>query len=283
MNQIIPQPIIAILSEYLPLIETHASLDNLFMYADSPGDPPEVSKPVKVQQWLRRINKESHEPLVILGKLIEEYMDLAVVNEQLVDDEFGLIYENPGTKNIKFLKEKLTLQLEKSNLIYISGGIIHDGSSSFSKDLGEIIKARDIPSIEEEFRRALTKINAKPREAVSAACNILESVFKIYIQDNALSLPQKQDLHGLWKIVVEQLGFDPKSIEDDDLRKVLSGMFSTINGIGALRTHASSAHGAGRKNYKLKPRHARLAVNASHTLVLFIIETWDEKIKLGLP
>ena len=57
---------------------------------------------------------------------------------------------------------------------------------------------------------------------------------------------------------------------------MLSGILSVVDGIGALRTHASSAHGEGRKLYKLKPRHARLAIHSAHTLALFVLETWDE-------
>ena len=65
MSKSIPAPLIAVLSDHLHNIESHATLDNLFMHADAPGEPPEASKPIKVQQWLRRINKESAQPLNI--------------------------------------------------------------------------------------------------------------------------------------------------------------------------------------------------------------------------
>jgi hypothetical protein len=55
MRKEIPAPVIAVLAENLPNLETHAELDNLFLHADAPGDPPEGSKPVKTQAWLRRI------------------------------------------------------------------------------------------------------------------------------------------------------------------------------------------------------------------------------------
>ena len=61
------------------------------------------------------------------------------------------------------------------------------------------------------------------------------------------------------------------------MKKIISGLLSIVNGIGAFRTHASSAHGQGRKVYKLKPRHARLAVHSANTLAMFVLETWDEK------
>ncbi|MNI56656.1 hypothetical protein D3C73_1116710 [compost metagenome] len=112
---------------------------------------------------------------------------------------------------------------------------------------------------------------------MSAACNILESTFKIFIADENLPSPTKQDLQGLWKVVREHLGLDTKMIEDEDLKRILSGLYSLTDGIGALRTHASSAHGAGRKIYNLKPRHARLAINSAHTLTMFILESWDDK------
>lgn len=43
MRKDIPAPVIAVLSDNLSALETHASLDNLFLYADAPGEPPEGS------------------------------------------------------------------------------------------------------------------------------------------------------------------------------------------------------------------------------------------------
>lgn len=274
MKKEIPAPVIAVLADNMPNIETHAGLDNLFLHADAPGDPPEGSKPVKTQAWLRRVNKESDNPLAVLGKLIECYMEIP---EQDEDDNlfFGTSTTNPKRE----FKEKLLLILERCNLTYVTGGYISDGSSAPSKSLSDLIKGRDIPSIESEFNRALGNVNSEPREAVSAACNILESIFKVYISDEGLELPKKQDIQNVWKVVRADLGFDPSRVEDDDLKKILSGILSVVDGIGAFRTHASSAHGQGRKRYKLKPRHARLAINSAHTLALFVLETWDEKRK----
>jgi len=90
-------------------------------------------------------------------------------------------------------------------------------------------------------------------------------------------MPSKQDLQPVWSVVRKDLGFDPSRIEDRDLQEVLSGIIAVVNGIGALRTHASSAHGAGKKTYKLAPRHARLAIHSAHTVALFVIESWDKK------
>ncbi|EPA9172988.1 abortive infection family protein [Acinetobacter baumannii] len=270
MRKEIPAPVIAVLADYLPNRETHDTLDNLFLYANAPGEPPEGSKLKKTQAWLRRINKESPEPLRILGKLIESYMEIPEQEESIF---LGFTSHNPK----KEFKDKLVSVLRQYNLTYINGGIISDGRSISSKSLAELIKGRDIPAIEAEFTRALENVNSEPREAVSAACNILESIFKVYITDEDLPEPSKQDLQNVWKIVRADLGFDPNLVQDDDLKRILSGILSIVDGIGAFRTHASSAHGQGRKLYNIKPRHARLAIHSAHTLALFILETWDEK------
>lgn len=272
MKKEIPAPVIAILAEWLQNFESHASLDSLFLYADAPGDPPEGSKPAKTQTWLRRVNKESSNPLRVLGRIVESYLELPIEKEL----EMNFLGEPIPNSRLDF-KRKLLQILERCNLSYIQGGHISDGSSIPSKSLSELIRGRDMPSIEAEFNRALSNIGTNPREAVSAACNILESVFKVLIEDEGLEMPQKEDLSGVWRVVREHLGFSPGDLADNDLKKILTGLLSIVDGIGAFRTHASSAHGQGRKMYKLKPRHARLAINSAHTAAMFVIETWDEK------
>ncbi|MEM7759900.1 MAG: abortive infection family protein [Cyanobacteria bacterium P01_A01_bin.40] len=273
----IPAPVIDLLADKLPKHENDDALKDLFLHANAPEASKQYygftydTKHLKTKAYLRRINRESENPLSVLGKLIECYVELP---EPYENNDASIPKQHAWKKDFK---DELLSVLQQCNMQYISGGIIADGRSISSKLLAELIKRRDILSIEAEFDRALKNVNSEPREAVSAACNILESIFKIYITDEGLKMPNKKDLQGVWKVVSADLGFDPGQLEDNDLKSILSGIISIVKGIGALRTHASSAHGQGRKSYKLKPRHARLAVNAAHTLAVFVLETWDEK------
>ena len=82
MREIIPSPVIAVVSEITAKRESHAKLDSLFMYAGAPGEPPQESKQAKALEWLRRINKtETLLPLKILGKIVENYMDGELEND----------------------------------------------------------------------------------------------------------------------------------------------------------------------------------------------------------
>ena len=146
-----------------------------------------------------------------------------------------------------------------------------------SRSLRKVIQERDMGSVDVEFNRALAAVESDPPAAATAACACLEAIFKVYIEDHQLPLPNKETVKPLWNTVSKHLGFDPARIEDDDLKRILSGLSSVVDGIAALRTHAGSAHGRGTMRYRLKPRHARLAVHAAHTLATFIVESSDEK------
>ncbi len=250
--------------------ETHASLDNLFTYAGAPGDPPQGSKPAKALAWLRLCNKDPKvQPLDVLGKLIEGYMEEA------------LEADNRWHESKLADRKRIAKLLAANELQYVKGGKIAGTLASPSRTLEEFIRERDVVAIDGEFNRALTNVESNPREAVSAASNILESLCKAYIEDEGLDMPSKQDLQPLWTVVRKDLGFDPSKVEDLDLQKILSGLISLVDGIGALRTHASSAHGAGKRSYKLEARHARLAVHAAHTATLFVLESWERKKGFG--
>jgi hypothetical protein len=256
----------AVCAEVISTRETHATLDSLFLYAGAPDTPPVGSKSAKALAWLRMANKDqSVDPLSVLGRLIETYMEA-----QLDPDES---FDQVRLKE----RERIANALAQSDLQYVKGAKVVSKIGTPSRTLEAFIKNRDLTSIESEFNRALTNVESNPREAISAASNILESVCKVYIAEEGLDAPTKQDLKPVWNIVRKHLGFDPSTVEDQDLQQILSGLISITEGIGALRTHASSAHGAGKKSYKIEPRHARLAVHAAHTIALFVLESWQRR------
>lgn len=270
MRQLIPMPVISVVADVVASRETHATLDSLFMYAEAPGEPPDGSKPAKALDWLRRVNKdESVNPLIVLGRLIEKYMEAD-------PDLHGNYYTREAIVTDKAKLEKV---LSQCKLRYVTGGKVIGALGAPSQTLEKVLRDFDFVAIDAEFSRALEKVEAEPREAVSAASNILESFCKTYVADNGIDAPSKQDLKSVWGLVRKDLGFDPSVIEDRDLQTILTGLFATVEGIGSLRTHASSAHGAGKTPYKLEPRHARLAIHAAHTVTLFALETWEKRKK----
>jgi hypothetical protein len=248
----------------------HATLETLFAEAGAPGDPPQGSCVQKSVQWLKRTaNTPSVDGLAVLGRVLEEFLDTDIPRN-LASDRFDAE------------RQRVLDVLRRDGLDYLRGGrVLSRGATLPARQLEDVLRARDLGGTNHEFERAIDTVGSDPAAAITAACAILEALCKVYIEDEGLVMPNDQSIQPLWRVVQPHLGLDPKSIEDNDLRQVLSGLASVTHGLGAFRTHVGSAHGRGRHSYRVSPRHARLVVNASHTLAMFVIETWDARMRSG--
>src|SRR5262245_21657389 len=230
----IPGPVIAEVARAFESKDTHAQLDNLFMSAGASGEPPPGSKLVKVGAWLRQINADPGvDPLAILGKLLEEFLEVSPPSD-------GPYFLKAWEQRRRRIHEALASR----GLSYQTGGKILGGSRSAPRrSLADRIRARDVAAGHAEFERALENVASDPPSAVTAACAILEAVCREYVAEENLTLPGDQSLHPLWKIVQKHLGLSPAGAHDDDLKKILGGLASVVDGVGAFRTHVGSAHG----------------------------------------
>jgi hypothetical protein len=263
MDRKIPVAVIAVVSDALAQQYSHAQIDRLMESAGIEISPlPSGNKQVKTREWLIHANKTMADPLGALGKAITEPMEVMSAFEA-----------DPNES----LRAKIGKILAQYNLAYHKGGLILTlGATVVGKTLQDIIHARDLSGLQTEFDRIYQNVESDPAAAVTASCALLESLFKTYIEEQALVMPGDQTLKPLWKVVRKELKLDPGTVEDEDLKTILGGLAATVEGIGSLRTHKGSAHGRGQKAYKILPRHARLAAHAAFTVASFILEAWSK-------
>lgn len=163
------------------------------------------------------------------------------------------------------------------------------GSSSAVIDLFAAKAATlDFDTVGREIDRALESAETDPEDALTAACSVIEAVCRSILVELGLGLPTKKDIDGLMRAVQEPLGLSPGRGDlpppiAHDVRQILSGLTTTTQGIGALRTHGGDAHGRERRYARIDPRIARLAIHAASTIAIFLIETWERKFKKALP
>jgi hypothetical protein len=170
-------------------------------------------------------------------------------------------------------RNQIRSALAKNQLEYRSNGYITlAGSNPISKTLEHYLKSGDLSSIEQEFQRAIENIQSDPHAAITAACSIIEATLKFYIESFKLDEPSKLNVIPLWTVVQSHLQLNADETLAADQHKVLKGISSIIDGIGAFRSHIGSAHGRGSNPPSIIIAEARLVVNAAHTLVVFIIE-----------
>lgn len=269
-NKTLSISICSVVNDIVAQGNSHATLDELFKGAGAPGEPPDMSHQAKWKQWLKRASDDPNcDAHSVLGKVIEEFMEVIPTKGHNECDDIA-DYE---TK-----KQRLEEVLCEGGLKYAKGGIIKSTVQGFgTKALEEVFEKHDFHSLEVEFGRALESVDADPGSAITAACAILEAFFTVYLERHSIDLPKKKSIKPLWGKVQAHLGLDPKGQDDQDILKILSGISSIVDGIGAFRTHNGSAHGGGKLRYKTQPRHARLTISSAHTLALFLIETWEAK------
>lgn len=136
----------------------------------------------------------------------------------------------------------------------------------------------DLDTVRRDLDRALASSHADPEDSVTAACSTLESVCRSVISEMGIPLPATKDIQGLFKAIQGPLGLSPGRGDlpaevANDIRMVLQGLASMIQGIGALRTHAGDAHGREPGFRRIDARIAHLAIHAASTAALFILET----------
>ena len=244
---------------------SHQTLETLFKRSGVPGEPPDLSHATKWKTWLLQCNDHSEiDRLRILGRLLEEFMEVDPSQEFAED-------RRASRSNVEQI-------LAKYGLRYRTGGrVVEVATGPATKSLNAALAKREFDALQIEFERAVRLVQEDPPAAVTAACALLEALFRAYLEGTGVPLPDKQTIKPLWGVVQKGLNLEPKGQADQDVQRVLSGLGSVVDGIGAFRTHAGSAHGGGKYRYKVQARHARLVVNAAHTLATFIIETWDSR------
>lgn len=249
---------------------SHSKLETLFMESGAPGDKPEGNCEKACSAWLRRCNDDpTTDALKVLGAVIQNYMDAQP--RPSWDD-------TPGKDPLEEGKARITQALAANQLAYRTNGYITQaGSNPISKTLEDYLRSGDFSSIEKEFERAIEHIDSDLHSSITAACSIIEAALKFYIEKFRLVLPSKLNVMPLWDVVQPHLRLNGDAILAGDQNKILKGITSMIDGIGAFRSHIGSAHGRGSNPPIIRVAEARLAVNAAHTLVVFLMEQLHAK------
>lgn len=195
-------------------------------------------------------------------------------NEKLLalsDEDRGLIFES-----ILLIYPRKANALEIWNVEYYPDFDLEDVDLIKSNSLESI----SFDYIKEQISKCDNKIQEKDFEgAITNARTLVESICLFIIESTAdKECSNDGNLIKLYKKVSNILNLNPNSQSDENLKQILSGLISLINGISGLRNNYSDAHGGSpsQKKYKIDERHSILAVNSAKTISEYLYKTYEK-------
>lgn len=134
-----------------------------------------------------------------------------------------------------------------------------------------------------QIKRMENAIEDDPELAIGCAKEIIESCCKHILTEENIVFDKNIEIPKLIKTTCETLELIPQNIQNnvkgaETIKRIIQQLAALPHGLAELRNFYGTGHGRGQKS-KLSSRHARLAVGASSTVVIFLHDTY-ENLKL---
>jgi hypothetical protein len=123
-------------------------------------------------------------------------------------------------------------------------------------------------------------IETAPHIAIGISKELIETCCLNILEERNIIPEKSWDLLQLLKNTNRELKLSPADIPDEKkasktIKTILSSLGAVVHGICELRNDYGSGHGKNSNFTGLNKRHARLAVGASTTLAIFLLETHE--------
>jgi integrase/recombinase XerC len=152
-----------------------------------------------------------------------------------------------------------------------------------SDDAG-IIGGADVAdnrAIQTSFRRIARFMETDPATAISESKNVLETLFKLILEDRGQLPTCYVPLAPMFDLVVSALGLKSDAVPgnpdaSEEVSRILSGLVTTVSGINKTRNELGTGHG---QHDATDPdsRHARLVFNATVAVGEFLTATLADR------
>lgn len=199
------------------------------------------------------INEAANEKIIKLVSDLIAYIEYQNIDEILSEDKRKLY---PKMK---------ALMSRYSNSPTFSDAMITDVKESFNDAY-----------IANQLKIMMSLVEESPSDVIGKSKELLESCFKHILDEFEQEYSSSSTVAQLRKQVFLKLNLDPNenvsAKNNNDVKKILSSFIQVVDGLNSLRNDKGDGHGKGKNYTELPIRYAKLAMNASLTIVHF---TWD--------
>ncbi|WP_186060962.1 abortive infection family protein [Burkholderia gladioli] len=109
-------------------------------------------------------------------------------------------------------------------------------------------------------------------DALTRCSRFLEAVCAKVLRERGVALPKDKSMSPLVKACLETLTWPAEKEAEEDVKKLLGGIQSITQGIGALRTHFGTAHGATSHLPPLDPGYVVFVKQATVAAATFLLD-----------
>lgn len=185
----------------------------------------------------------------------------------------------------QFIKSKFPTYRERREFLYAEFKPALDAlekrdASPIEPTATELLRTYGSSYIHDEWSKMLQRKNSDGEGAITSARTLIETVCKFILDERGIVYEEKAELPSLYKAAAKELSLSPDQHTEQIFKQILSGCFSVVDGIGALRNAHGDAHGKRQSRRKPDKRHSDLAINLAGSMAIFLLETLEyEKAK----
>ncbi|KWF00489.1 hypothetical protein WL80_02530 [Burkholderia ubonensis] len=121
------------------------------------------------------------------------------------------------------------------------------------------------------WQDAVDATHVDSADALTRCSRFLEATCAKILRERDVPLPKDKSMSPLVKACLDTLAWPDAKEAEGDVRQLLGGIQSICNGIGALRTHFGTAHGASSHLPPLDPGYAVLVKHATVAAAHFLL------------
>ncbi|CAI9009826.1 MULTISPECIES: abortive infection family protein [Burkholderia] len=188
-----------------------------------------------------------------------EYLDLL-----LTDESLGTLFERIERK---FAAREARLDTSLARL----QAMLESESAKLDEQLvGTLNELGSVP-LQDSWSATIAALHMNPADGLTRSSSFVEAVCEDILRQRGVELPPKQAMKQLIETVIANLEWPDDAQLQEDMKRVMSGVSTLCQGIGALRTHYGSAHGSSAHQPPLDPEFATLAKNAAAAVAIFLL------------
>lgn len=183
------------------------------------------------------------------------------------------------------IHKKLLRCLERDGFTVEEHRIVPKGGRVAIQGVARMAVQFDAAYIQTQVTRIESAIENDPALAIGSAKELVETCCKTILGERGVEVDDNMDVPKLVKTTLRELKLTPDDVRApkketetaskaaESMKRMLQNLGGIAGSLAELRNLVGSGHGPDGKVRGPQPRHARLAVGAATTLVMFMFET----------